>query len=101
MRSSIFEQERKLFAEVKNLSKGEMPKLYGIVSYDTALPQSWLDEAADRLSASQGLTRDEAYQKILWGTLWCYEKPDSVFGRPFYTYKELDEVMKEVLDLYL
>jgi len=93
---TVFDQERKLFVEVKNLTKGEVPKLYGLTSYDCALPQGWLDEAAKQLAEKEPLTELDAYSKILWGTVWCYEGESVLFGRPFYMYKELHEVMQGV-----
>lgn len=52
-------------------------------SYDCALPQPWLDAAADKLSP-YAETRDMVYRTLLGGLVWFYPKePGYLFGYPF------------------
>jgi hypothetical protein len=78
-----------------NLNKGQLAERCRLKTYDVALPQQWLDTMSDRLSKSPTacLTRDQAYDKLLFGTVWNYQKGD-LFGSPFYLYQELKEVME-------
>jgi hypothetical protein len=80
-----------------HVNKGQLAEGYGLKSYDVALPQDWLNRSARKLSElpTACLTRDQAYDKLLFGTVWNYPE-GSIFGTPFYLYQELDEVMSEL-----
>jgi hypothetical protein len=66
------------------MTKGELMKMASDKiggTADSALPQCWLDAAADRASEKTGIDRDNVYWSIMIGTCWHYAQ-GSTFGRP-------------------
>jgi hypothetical protein len=60
---------------------------------DYAIPQSWLDNAADQ-SAVIGLDREEAYYTLYSGIVWYYG--DYTFGRPLPLTKDAADILNAI-----
>lgn len=80
------------FRDLMGRTKGDVVAMYGLESYDVALPQDWLDNAAMALEEVSG--DEKAYYNLKWGTVWDYT--DTFVGRPFYLYSELEEMMENL-----
>ena len=78
-----------------NLNKGQLAERLEMDTYDCALPQQWLDANARKLAVAGGIPVSEAYDRLLFGTVWNYPK-GNIFGEPAYLYQELKEVMCEL-----
>ena len=72
-------------APTDGFTKDEAAKLLGLKSFDTALPQNWLDETclqvAAKFMSDKAEVPDDIYWTILGGTVWCYDE-GSIFGYP-------------------
>lgn len=81
-----------------NITKGELCQLKGLddldASYDTALPQDWLDEVVEYCKLNRYTI---SYHEILYGTVWMYDKEASITGRPYpltcYTHYMIEKVL--------
>lgn len=91
----FFEEiERKPLAKVDGRTKGDMAQVYGLESYDATLPQPWLNEWCVKLAAHDGVDKEEAYDRLMCGTVWCYDGEHGTFGAPFFLYEELATTME-------
>lgn len=57
----------------------------GELSYDTALPQDWVDEVVSwtrKTWSSYYVKRGIGYHEIIYGFVWVYDQKSRVFGRP-------------------
>ena len=72
-------------APADGFTKDEAAKLLGLKVYDTALPQSWLDETCLQIHAKFVADHQEVppyiYRTIQSGAVWCYDE-GSIFGYP-------------------
>lgn len=74
-------------------------KLDDLGSYDTALPQDWLDASSLRIAQLTTIDKDKAYRTILAGTVWFYPKlPGYAIGYPFPLTTESAELL-QILEL--
>lgn len=62
-------------------NKRDAAELLNIETYDTALPQRWLDEFVNEIVKVTGKPRDEIYGLALSSFVWCYD--DSIMGYPY------------------
>lgn len=53
----------------------------GLITFDTALPQPWLDSTANMMADIYDRDRDECYDRIRCNTVWCYDNTP-IFGAP-------------------
>lgn len=71
-------------SETTGMNKHDLCELYGVLSYDGALPQDWLDRTSERLKIMRtAVGRSEqqienSYHDIMFGTVWSYDGP--LFG---------------------
>ena len=65
----------------KPLPKDKAAEILGIESYDTALPQTWINGVVKTLQEKDETLPEDLYHRILFGTVWCYDK--SLMGFPF------------------
>jgi len=66
------------------LTKSEAAKLLGLKSFDTALPQDWIDDFVEGIASKLKLDRhDKAklYDKALSSLVWAYD--GNPFGGPY------------------
>lgn len=85
-------------AKVDGRTKSDMAKHYDLESYDVALPQQWLNEWAAKLAAHDNMEASETYDRLLSGTVWCYDGEHGIFGAPFFLYEELATSMEALTD---
>ncbi|PNV83815.1 MAG: hypothetical protein C0610_16685 [Desulfobacteraceae bacterium] len=90
--------ERKPLAKVGGSNKNEMAISYGLDAYDCALPQDWLNEWSRTLAKMKDMPRHEAYDMLMFGTVWCYDD-GSLMGAPFFLYEELEVMMLDVVKI--
>ena len=74
------------------VSKDRLAQQRGLRSFDTALPQTWLDAAADVVSQAVGVERGVAYDSLMFGTVWCYD--GSLLGFPVAVNDDADRALK-------
>ena len=74
------------------MTKGQLMDYYGYAAADLALPQSWLNEFADKLyrSADWDGSHEEAYDFVRFNTVWMYGEQD-ILGGPVFLSKEAKE----------
>ncbi len=75
------------------LTKAQAAELLGIKTYDTALPQPWLEEIAKNLSITSH-SKSEVYDTILNSTVWAYDHKN-LFGYPHPLTVKAYELLKE------
>lgn len=70
-------------ADPANCSVGEACARLGLKTFDTALPQQWVDTCADALASEGNLSREERYRayNALLAFVWGYDDA-GCFGRP-------------------
>jgi hypothetical protein len=61
-------------------TKDEAAKLLGLHTYDTALPQPWLDDIVAKVKPREKPSVD-FYRLVLSSFVWCYD--DSWLGYPY------------------
>jgi hypothetical protein len=61
-------------------TKDEAAKLLGLKTYDTALPQPWLDDIVAAVKPKEKSSVD-FYSLVLSSFVWCYD--DSLMGLPY------------------
>lgn len=62
------------------MDKRELARQMGLIVFDTALPQPWLDAVADRVTFARENPL-ENYDALRTGLVWCYDF-NSVGGFP-------------------
>jgi len=76
-----------ILAAPKGTTKESAAKKLGLKTYDTALPQPWLDDVVNTLftpgspTMENYPTRTRLYDAVLSGTVWSYD--GNLFGRPY------------------
>lgn len=74
----------KLIKVPKGITKNQAAQLLGLRTYDTAVPQPWIDELTVTIRAIKHELKEEVpedlYGFILSGTVWCYDR--SFMGYP-------------------
>jgi hypothetical protein len=65
-----------------NRTKDVAAKELGVKVYDTALPEPWLDHAAETIAGEDlSKTREGVYGMLLTSTVWSYDHA-KIFGAP-------------------
>lgn len=67
----------------------ELARELGLVTYDTALPQDWIDDVVR-------VTGRTMLDIVVAGYVWCYDKPYTTWGRAV----PLTDAAKAILDEY-
>lgn len=83
--------------QYSRITKDELCKLYGVESYDVALPQEWLEQEARALVAYD-LYENEcgAYDLLRANTVMRYDGKGNAFGSVFYLTAELVKKMRKL-----
>lgn len=71
-------------AVLPRITKSEAAKLLGLKSFDTALPQDWLDSFVEGIASKLKLDRPakiKLYDKSLSSLVWAYD--GNPFGGPY------------------
>ncbi len=77
-------------------TKEQCAKRKGAFTFDCALPQPWLDavvNGACKLEPVGSGARTKAYDTVLAGTVWCYDK-NRTFGNPFFLTQEAANIVR-------
>ncbi len=62
-------------------TKDNLARAAGLRTYDTALPQEWLDGQCDGRAVRGTRRWLELYEQLRLGVVWCYDPPHT-FGEP-------------------
>lgn len=82
--------------EQARVNKDDAARQAGFKHYDCALPQQWLDNIANLAYKAvqemptvfrEGISRDDIYQEVLYGTVWSYDN-QGIFGEAAYITEE-------------
>lgn len=65
-----------------SVTKREAAEVLGIQTYDTALPQPWLDKVAGNLNSLAVNENGKLYDILLSSLVWCYDG-GSFTGYPY------------------
>lgn len=55
------------------MDKEKSAKAAGLLLYDTAVPQQWINETAASIARTFYIDRDKVYCVLLSGVVWCYD----------------------------
>lgn len=78
-REDIMELKSIKYYQNTSISKHELARLlYPGKTFDSTLPQEWLNHIAKTTGESLGLT----YHEILFSLVWIYDSDSPCFGRP-------------------
>lgn len=93
----------KTISAPKCTTKEEAAQLLGLKTYDTAIPQTWIDEVLVKIRKKHQdepeYLPDDLYHIILGGVVWCYDG-GSVFGYPVILTDKAYSFIKEIITGY-
>lgn len=70
-----------IIGSCNRMTKDRAAKELGLKTYDTALPQQWLDNATEKLSSLSVNDKGELYDILLSSIVWSYDN-SKIFGQP-------------------
>ena len=80
----------------KPVNKDEAAKLLGYKTYDTAVPQLWLDELYEILQPISESFPAAWKDIILSSIVWCYDDPHNFIGAPVVLTKVAYDILNQV-----
>ena len=86
----------------KRLTKDEAAKALGLQSYDTALPQTWLDNLLKSFACIESWFPENWKDIVTSGLVWCYKNAkgeSSLIGYPVALTVQVINILTPVLDL--
>lgn len=87
----------------KRTTKEEAAQLLGLKTYDTALPQPWIDDTVVKIRMKHldepEYLPEDLYHIILGGVVWCYDN-GSIFGYPVVLTDKAYSFIKEIVTGY-
>ena len=75
------------------MTKDQAAKAAGLVVYDVAVPQQWIETTARHIVNRLYISYDTAYVTLLSGVVWCYDR-DKVFCHPIAVTEDAKEYQR-------